>query len=294
MKHLSHILAITLLLGASALVSAQESINETRDVPPDSSVHVENIAGTLEFSEWDSNRVEVTGTLGKGTERLDFDVNNSRTTIRVILKDGVRSSRGSDLMIRVPSGTRLSAETVSANITIKKLSGRLELESVSGTVNISGEPAELEAETVSGSIKIEFAPPNSEISSVSGHLVVRSAAGHIELGTVSGDIDLTASSLDGVEVETVSGKAQVTTNLLGTGRFELESVSGSVTLTIPRDAAADFDLSTFSGKIRNQIGPQAEKTSRYAPGETVKFSTGNGGPRVTMASFSGTVKLVVR
>ncbi len=284
---------LTILLTVSTAVIAQQPINEIRDVSPGGNVNVENISGTVSISEWDSNQVEVTGTLGKGSKRLDFNVKNGRTTIEVVLDHNVRNSRGSDLFIRIPAGTHLSAETVSADITGEQLTGRLELDSVSGRIDITGQPSDLEIETVSGNIKIEFAPTHSEISSVSGDIDVADAAGRVEVACVSGNIDLTASSLDGIDVETVSGEAKVTTDLIGTGRFQLESVSGTVILSIPRGAPGDFDLSTFSGKIRNQIGPQAEKTSRYTPGESAKFSTGSGGPRVNMSSFSGTVKLIV-
>jgi predicted membrane protein len=71
-------------------------------------------------------------------------------------------------------------------------------------------------------------------------------------------------------------------------------MSGNVTLVVPRSIAADFEISTFSGNIKNQIGPKPKRTSKYTPGETAEFSTGGGGARITLSSFSGTVKLLTK
>jgi hypothetical protein len=66
---------LAVLLAALLAVGtrAQEPIDETRQVTPDATVEVENISGSVVVMGWDRNEVKITGTLGRGTERLDIE-----------------------------------------------------------------------------------------------------------------------------------------------------------------------------------------------------------------------------
>lgn len=57
---------------------------------------------------------------------------------------------------------------------------------------------------------------------------------------------------------------------------------------------ADFQIETFSGSINNDIGPAARRTDKYSPGKELRFTNGSGGARVSIESFSGSVKIHVR
>jgi hypothetical protein len=59
-------------------------------------------------------------------------------------------------------------------------------------------------------------------------------------------------------------------------------------------AVASYDLSTFSGSITNEIGPEPTRTSKYTPGKELSFNTGPGGPSISLESFSGAIKLMTR
>ena len=80
-------------------------------------------------------------------------------------------------------------------------------------------------------------------------------------------------------------------NVNPSSRYSFESVTGSITLRVPVGAAADYEIETFSGDIRNDFGPQARKTSEYLPAKSLSFSTGSGGARIQAESFSGVVRL---
>ena len=57
---------------------------------------------------------------------------------------------------------------------------------------------------------------------------------------------------------------------------------------------ADFYVETYSGSIKNQIGPSPTRADDYGPGKELRFSSGTGGARVSIESFSGSVKLIKR
>jgi len=292
MRKLSIVLTALLVLAGSCW--AQQEVNERRQADPSGVVEIENVAGSVEVVGWGQAELVVTGTLGRGTERLDVDGDGHRIRIKVVLPRDARNVDGSDLTIRVPAGSRVEVSTVSADIHVAGLEGRVDLQSVSGSILVGGTPAELEAETVSGELDVERAPDRSELASVSGDVTVTWAEGAIEAASVSGDVIIRDGSLDRAELATTSGNVRCEAEVTGRGSFDMETMSGNVVMVVPAGVAAEFEISTFSGSIRSQLGPEPQRTNRYAPGEELNFSTGAGGPRISLSSFSGNVELRTR
>jgi len=69
-------------------------------------------------------------------------------------------------------------------------------------------------------------------------------------------------------------------------------VSGSVELRVPASVGADFEIESFSGRIRNQFGQQARRSSKYGPGYELLFARGDGSARVFIKTLSGSVRLL--
>ena len=47
----------------------------------------------------------------------------------------------------------------------------------------------------------------------------------------------------------------------------------------------------ISGDIVNDLGPQAVRKDRFAPGLELAFSLGSGDARISVSTFSGTVEI---
>jgi hypothetical protein len=286
--------AILVLLLAAVPAVAGQPINETHPASGIEEVIVENLSGSVDVRGWARDEVEITGTLGDGSERLEVRSGNGRLRILVKIPRKARNVDPSYLEISVPARLAVQVETVSAKIKAADLEGELELTSVSGSVNVAGRPAALEASSVSGRVTAAFAPDGAELSAVSGSVEVFEGEGSLEVSSVSGDIVVHGGALDGLEASTTSGSILCEAEPQTRASFELDTMSGNVTLVVPRSISADFELSTFSGNIKNQLGPKPKRTSKYAPGKTAEFSTGSGGARISLNSFSGTVKLLTK
>jgi len=87
----------------------------------------------------------------------------------------------------------------------------------------------------------------------------------------------------------VAGDAAIKGGLTGDAYFSFDLHSGHLTLTVPADVSADFEIETFSGEIDNAFGQKSRKTSKYAPGRELEFTTGGGDARVRINTFSGDV-----
>jgi hypothetical protein len=75
-------------------------IHEVADAHPRGEVEISNIAGRIEVLGWDEERVEVTGTLGRGVERLEFRTQGRHTLIRVDHGSNKRNVGPSELRVR--------------------------------------------------------------------------------------------------------------------------------------------------------------------------------------------------
>ncbi len=282
---------LMLATAAAALPAvAQQRVDEKKPAAKDGVVEVHNVAGAVRVVGWDQAEVAVTGTLGKGTERLEFTAGDRRTVVRVVLPRDAHHVDGSELEIKVPAGSGLEVNTVSANIDVEKVSGELDLESVSGDVTAGGEPKRFAAKSVSGGVRITATSAPGRAKSVSGEVTLTGVTGEVEAGSVSGSIVVTGDGVSRLDLETTSGDIRVDAGLAKDARVDAKTVSGTVELRLPAATAADFDVTTFSGDISNEFGPAAKRTSEYGPGKELSFSTG-AGARVSAKSFSGSVRL---
>jgi DUF4097 and DUF4098 domain-containing protein YvlB len=286
---------VALALAVAALPAvAQQRVDEKRPAGKDGVVEIRNVAGSVRVTGWDREEVAVTGTLGKGTERLEFSGSGNRTLIKVVLPHSAHHVDGSDLEIKVPAGSTLDVETVSADVTAEKVSGSLRLQSVSGGVTVGGEPKDFNVKTVSGDVAVTATNAPGKAKSVSGAVTLQGVSGAVEASSVSGSLVVKGGEVSRVEMETTSGSIRFDAQLAKDGRLDAKSMSGSLDLILPAGVAADFDVTTFSGEITNDFGPPAHRTSEYGPGKELSFSTGGGGARVVAKSFSGGVYLKKR
>lgn len=313
---------------AAGTVAAQERINETRPASPTGTVEIVNTAGSVRVVGWNRNEVQVTGTLGRGVERLDFGTEGDRTRVRVVLPREARNVQRSDLEIRVPARSNPHVRTTSADIEVSGVGGGIEARSTSGSVSISGNAREVtasstsgrvdvngerlqtlkagtvsgairlrgssggvDAESVSGSVDVSVNTPRVTAKTVSGSLALRGVSGIAEGSTVSGEAIVEGGRFSRMSLSSVSGGLRFQGDLERGGLYHLNSHSGRIVVRLPAAVAADFEVTTFSGSITNEFGPAAVRVSQHGPGRELRFSVGQGGARVVAKSFSGNVTL---
>lgn len=282
-------LAFALLWASPSL--ADVAVDRTVPTVSDAFVEIEVLAGTVEVVGTDRDQVTVTGTIGDEVEELRVESHGNRVEIEVELPRRSRGRVDVDLRIEVPRRASLEVESVSAKVSVERVEGDLEVETVSGGIEITGPAAMAEIETVSGTVRASGPFDELSASSVSGSMRLRDVNGPIVASTVSSGIELSGSFAHRTEAEAVSGKIVLSGTVGAKARIDLSSHSGAVIVSIPRTTSARFDVETFSGGIDNELGPRAERTSRYGPGRTLRFSLGDGEASVRLHSFSGGVTL---
>jgi DUF4097 and DUF4098 domain-containing protein YvlB len=167
----------------------------------------------------------------------------------------------------------------------------VELESVNGDITVGGSPREIQASAVNGTISLDAEAARLHAEAVNGAIKVTGGSGELEASCVNGTIDVTGGTFDEASCSTVSGDITWSAVLAKRGSLSLDSHSGSVELSLPKSIDAEFDISTFSGKIVNELGPPAERTDEYAPGYELNFTLGEGSCQIDISSFSGKVEI---
>lgn len=284
-------LALVFLFGAS--MAYGDDVNEIMDAAADGIVVVSNVAGSVEVSGWSRNQVEVTGELGSRVEELIFERDGDEILIKVKVPRNNNGGISSDLSINIPLASSLQVNTISADIDVSDVEGEQELESVSGDVETEAHAADIELSSVSGDVEVQGDRQHirARMNTVSGDVDADSLAGEFAAESVSGDIATINGSFERASLETVNGDITFHAALLGGGRLDIETINGTVDVEFDGDVSARFDIETFNGSIRNCFGPDAVRTSRYAPGRELKFTEGDGDGRVTINTLNGSLNL---
>jgi Putative adhesin len=183
--------------------------------------------------------------------------------VRVDFKNGalaVTSQRGFSFPrrgavvvdIALPSGSRLNASAASANITAEGRYADCKFASASGDLEVGSVAGNLKADTASGGIAVRDVNGSASISTASGDVIIGDRDGDVKFRAASGSLAVTR--LHGnVNVQTSSGDTTVATAV--NGGVSVQTASGEVVVGIAEGTAAQLDLRTHSGEVRNSLAP---------------------------------------
>jgi len=283
---------IVVLALAAVAAEAQQKIEvKTTSAVADGRVVIDSQAGTIHVVGWARDEVEVGGTLGRGAEAVNLNSHGARTDVEVETMGNPHGVR-SDLEIKVPAASQVEIDSFSADVKVEGVTGRVRIETVNGGLAVSGPAQEIDAQSVNGRVDIAGACPRIHAESVNGAVTIKGARGEIEASTVNGRLVVSGDAFQKGSLSGVSGSVQFEGALAERGWLEVETVSGGVELRLPATVSAEFNVSSFSGGIENELGPPARKTGHYTPEQELRFTTGSGGARVSVKTLSGSINLL--
>jgi len=186
----------------------------------------------------------------KVAEQVRVDFRNG--TLSVLSHRGFALPRRGAVVVDValPSGSRLHASVVSAQLTADGEYADCTVASVSGDVAVESVTENMKVENVSGGISVGFAKKSASVSTVSGDATFGELRGDIKFQAASGS--LTVGWLEGnVNAQTASGDVTVATAV--NGSVSVQTGSGELVVGIAEGTAAQLDLRTRSGEVRNSL-----------------------------------------
>jgi len=227
--------------------------------------------------------------VGEGGE-LSFEGSGKRTHIEIEADHNPMGIK-SDLEVFVPAGSSVDIEGFQATISVAGVLGSVKAETVNGSITQSGAAKHVELQSVNGDVEASKAAGRIKAEAVNGSVVVRDTSGDLEASTVNGKLHVIGGSYDRAEIESVAGTVRFEAALSGRAALSIETVSAPVELLLPATVAAEFRVSSFSGRITNELGPAAEKPSKWTPQTELSFTTGSGGARITIETLSGAIDI---
>lgn len=241
---------------------------------------------------------------------------------KILGKSGETSYGSVDFVISVPVDCNADIYNTSGNIDIVGLRGRLLLSGTAGDIKVRDIQGDLEITTTSGNVVIVDIEGNIHInatgsdiafSTINGNLDIRNSSGKtsgeylvgdltlsqttgsIELARIEGDIRLKSNSgkirveqdFGALDVSTESGNIEIRTELNSDKDYFVESISGSIDFLIPGASSGRIKIEAGSGDIDTRIPIAIDSFSKTR----ISGSFGEGGPKITLATTSGDIRL---
>jgi Putative adhesin len=155
-----------------------------------------------------------------------------------------------EIDIALPSGSRLEASSVSADVHADGVLAECRLSTVSGDLQLGTVNGNIKADSVSGAVTAQRVTGNVTISTASGDVTIDHLEGDVRFQAASGG--MTIGSLRGnAKTQTASGSVAVARAV--NGAFTAHTSSGEVEVGIPQGTAARLDLRTKSGVVNNAL-----------------------------------------
>jgi Putative adhesin len=182
--------------------------------------------------------------------------------------DGPPSSR---IVVTLPKGIRLNANTGNGDVSVEKASNDVSAHSGNGDIRVSLTAGKVDVATGNGVLDISGATGPVHASTGNGRVYVVTSTGPVDVSTGNGDID--------VRMNALSNNADMT---YSTG-------NGSISVALPPSFNGEVDANTGNGEFRSDF--EIRVIGRLNP-HHVRGSIGTGGGQlIRMNTGSGRLEL---
>ena len=248
---------------------------------------------TVEIVRTSRGRTDADARLGLDEVVVEVIEENGGARVRTRYPENRRRSPYSvsvSYTVTAPAGARLTAHTVSGDVTIDGIEGDVAIDVISGDIGVTGARSTLVAKAVSGDVTIADVETTAgvEVTTINGDVMLRRVrADRLRVNGVSGNITATGITASGADLKSMAGDVSYSGDISGSGRYEFQAHSGDLDLVLSGSAGFDLEARTFNGEIRPASDLQMTNvsTSRRA----FRGRVGGGGAVVEATTFSGDI-----
>jgi len=268
-----------------AVMAAATHTDTTVAVRPGTRLELSNFGGSIAVSTWAKNSVRV---VAEHSSRVEIQIEGSARSLGIEAVHTRGLPTTVDYQLTVPIWMALELSGVSTDISVERSGGDVKIESVQGEVSVTGGTGQVAASSVEGEVRVQGASGSIEVSSVNGSVHVERSKGPVVANSVNGEIILERIDSGDVDASTVNGTVSYDGALIEGGSYRFSTHNGDVAVTVPERANATVSVSTFSGEFSSEFPIQLNETRQ---GRRFNFTLGNGGARIELESFQGTIRL---
>jgi len=275
----------TILAGAIATAAVMPQTDTVIAVGPGTRLDIDTFGGEVVVQTWSRNEMRI---VANHSRRTSVGISQSSAAVRL----RGRSSHGVatiDFEISVPSGTDVDVRGTYVSVDLDGELGEVRVETVQGDIVVSGATGFAHLYSVQGDVELRDADGDLNVYSTNGSLVVTAASGSVRAEATNGGITLSDMRSSEVEATTVNGTVRFDGTIDPGGRYRLGTHSGSVIAAVPADIDATVSVSTFAGDFEAAF--PITLTETRSQGRRFSFTVGDGGARIELESFSGSIRL---
>jgi DUF4097 and DUF4098 domain-containing protein YvlB len=302
---------------------ASETSSSVARIGREGTLTLVNAAGSVTITSGGSDevRVEATKRVWDRTEAsakaslADVQINLTERSGAVDIRTTLPRERALDaevdFTITVPAGASVSVRNGSGDVTVTGVRGELRAEALAGSITASAVGQVRSLRALSGAVQLENAESHDiTVSTLGGPVTIRQLrARTADLRTIGGDLIVSDSDAERMTAQSLTGRVELTGRLSRSGRYSLQSQSGDIRLTTGDD---DFEVeaATVNGTVRSEFPITVDERREPAPlrsgfgrggragtggnARVLRGVSGDGGPLVTLRSFSGDIAIARR
>lgn len=228
------------------------------EIPSDGSpeITIESVSGSLQVKGWDEDNIRI-------------DIHNADDLHYTADDDRLTLTADSDCVLRVPSDSTLTVQSVSRDAYIANIDGEISIESVSGSLTIKT-VGETKVENVSGNLTVRGVEGELYINEVSGNASIRDVEGGLKAEEIHANLSL--RNIEGEIEAKTDGNADLRLDVEDTGDVNVEA-SGNLFCAL--NPPGDSDLHFESGAQSISINTTEKKL--HVQASEHEMTLGDGG-----------------
>ena len=143
-------------------------------------------------------------------------------------------------------------------------------------------------QSVQGAVSLSGGEGRGELQSVNDAVLVNGFRGDLKATTVNGEVTLRAVDSGSVESTTVNGSITYEGTIRSDGWYRFNTHNGEIGVVVPRGTGASVDVSTFNGEFQSDLPVTYDRSGKR---KNFNFTLGEGGARIELSAFNGTIRL---
>lgn len=253
-------------------------------VRPGTRLDVNVMRGNVVVRTWDRNEVRVTG---RPAGRLDVRLANGTLKVQSLAERGGMGS--TDVQLTVPQAMNLVVQGTFLSADVNGVRGEVSVETTHGNVQLAGGRGYVRVRSVQGTVTCRDAEGRLELGSTNGRVTAIAVVGSLNVESVNGGIELRDVRSGSVEASTVNGGITYAGTLEPNGRYQFSTHNGDVAVDVPAGTNATISASTFGGAFESDFPVVLREAG--SGGRQITITLGDGGARMDLSSFNGSIRL---
>lgn len=184
---------------------------------------------------------------------------------------------------------------VKGKIEITITSGKVDMGDIEGNIQVNATGSDIFFHSITGDIDIRNSSGKTVGKYLNGDLTLSQVTGSVDLTRIEGDIRVKSNSgkisveqdYGALDISTESGNISIRTELNSAKDYFVETISGSIDFVIPEATSGRIRMEAESGDIDTRIPISIDSFSKTR----ISGSFGEGGPKITLATTSGDIRL---